>query len=260
MEDDAFLQIKPYVSWTGIDFLDIKALEKLLDTQFEDVDPVSTVKHKLYKLYLANKDLDIFLNNFLVLAKKTKLDDSYTLDFLYKKPSNEFKNFLVTKKKQINLNNLIKKLCSMDASIKIINQQKQSTLSTVNTFKPAIQQTTRFVQAQPTRFAAAAPTIVTTSFALSTLLFSTVSGTHAEPTDVSSAGKQGPLTTEKNEQKNKLDLCRYCGQPGHIAIDHKNSNTLLAKHCAAGIHKMTMVLSENTLSSSIVTLKDYLLD
>ena len=74
----------------------------------------------------------MFLNTFSVLVKKAKLDDSHTLDLLYEKLSDEFKNLLVTKKKQTNLDDLIKKLCSMDASIKIINQQKQST-STVNT-------------------------------------------------------------------------------------------------------------------------------
>ena len=234
------------------------------------MDPVGTAKHELYRLYQANKDLEVFLNTFLVLAKKAKLDDSHTLDLLYERLSDEFKNLLVTKKKQTNLDDLIKKLRSMDASMKIISQRKKPTSSPVNTHaaKPTTyQQTTRFVP-QPTRLAAAAPTTtVTTSLSLS----STATGTHAGPMDVSSAGKRGPLTTEEKERRNKLGLCQYCGQPGHIALDHRDHNTLQAKRRAAGIHKMTMALlsntiapsntiakSENTLSPSTVALGDLL--
>ena len=63
---------------------------------------------------------------------------------------------------------------------------------------------------------------------------------------------------EEKEQRNKLGLCQYCGQPGHIAIDYKDPNTLLAKRRAAGIHEMTMALSENTPSPSTVALRDLL--
>ena len=85
-------------------------MEDLLETRFGDVDPVGTAKHELYRLYQANKDLEVFLNTFLVLAKKAKLDDLQTLDLLYEKLSDEFKTLLVTKKKQTNLADLIKKL------------------------------------------------------------------------------------------------------------------------------------------------------
>ena len=121
LKGDAFIQIKPYVSRNGIDLSDIASLEELLETWFGEVNPVGTAKHKLYRLYQANKDLEVFLNTFLVLSKKAKLEEPQILDLLYKKLSDEFKNLLITKKKQSNLNDLIKKLCSMDASMKIIN-------------------------------------------------------------------------------------------------------------------------------------------
>ena len=262
LEGDVFLQIKLYVSRTGINLPDIAGLEELLETRFGDVDPVSTAKHELYRLYQANKDLEVFLNTFLVLAKKAKLDNLQTLDLLYEKLNDEFKILLVTKKKQTNLADLITKLQSMDASMKVISQQKRPTPSTVNTPKPANQPTTRFIQAQPTRFAAAAPTTVTTSSTLPTLLLSTSTGIHAGPMDVSSV-RQSPLTAEEKERRNKLGLCRYCGQPGHIAMDHKDPSTLQTKRRAAGIHKMTIALSlnntsENTPSSSTVPLGDLL--
>ena len=203
LEGDAFLQIEPFVSRNGINLQDITALEDLLETRFGDVDLVGTAKHELYRLYQANKDLEVFLNTFFVLAKKAKLDYSQTLDLLYEKLRDEFKNLLVTKKKQTNLADLIKKLRSMDSSLKIINQQKRPT-PTVNT-KPT-QQTTRFVS-QLTRFALAASAAVTTT--TSTLPF-TATGTHAGPMDVSSV-RRGPLSVEEKEWRNKLGLCQYCG-------------------------------------------------
>ena len=124
------------------------------------------------------------------------------------------------------------------------------------------QQTTRFVL-QATRFAFAAPVAVTT---MTSMLSSAATGTHAGPMDVSSV-RRGLLTTEEKERRNKLGLCRYCGQPGHIATDHNDPNTLRAKCCAAGIHKMTIALSntapsnstsENTPSPSTVALGDLL--
>ena len=258
LEGNAFIQIKPYVSRNGIDLSDIAGLEELLETQFGEVDPVGTAKHKLYRLYQANKDLEVFLNTFVVLTKKAKLEEPQILDLLYEKPSDEFKNLLVTKKKQTNLADLIKKLRSMDASMKIINQQKRAA-HVVNTPKS----TTRFVP-QTTRFAAAAlAAVTTTTFTLP----STATGTHAGLIDVLLV-RQGPLSAEEKERRNKLGLCRYCGQPGHIAMDYRDANTLLAKRRAAVIHEMTMALSLNTIallnalkntpSPSTVALRDLL--
>ena len=122
----------------GIDLLNIAVLKELLETWFGKVNLVGTAKHKLYRLYQANKDLKVFLNIFLMLFQKAKLEKPQILDLLYEKRSDKFKNFLVTKKKQINLTDLIKKLRSIDASLKIINQQEQSTSNAniVNTTKP----------------------------------------------------------------------------------------------------------------------------
>ena len=125
----------------------------------------------------------------------------------------------------------------MDASMKIISQKKRPTFSTVNTPKLTSQQTITFAP-QPMRFAVAAPPSTTTTTTSFMLLF-TATGTHARSMDVSSV-KQNPLTTKEKKSKNKLGLCRYCGHPGHIAIDYKNPNTLLAKRCAAGIYKIKM--------------------
>ena len=38
---------------------------EVLKTCFDKVDAVGTAKHKLYRLYQTNKDLELFLKNFL---------------------------------------------------------------------------------------------------------------------------------------------------------------------------------------------------
>ena len=188
LEGDAFTQVQLFVFCHGINLCDVATLEDLLEVWFEEVDSVGTAKHKIYQLYQANKDLEVFLNTFLVLAKKTKFDDNQTLDLLYEKFNNEFKNFFVTKKRQTNLDDLIKKLRGIDASMKIISQRKwpafstnskPSTFSTSNP-KPAYQQSS-----QP------APNAASSSIP------STASGTHARLTDVLDIGKKNPCQMKR---------------------------------------------------------------
>ena len=268
LEGDAFTQVEPFVSCYGIDLWDIAALEDLLEARFGEVDPVGTAKHEIYRLYQANKDLEVFLNTFLVLAKKAKLDDDQTLDLLYEKLSDEFKSLFVTKKRQTNLGNLIKKLRSMDASMKVIGQRKRPVANAANIVNNKSASTSSSKLSYPTYQQAsrlAPATTVSTSRLLSAVP-STASGTHAGPIDVSAAGKRGPLSEEEKECWNKLGLCRYYGQAGHIARDHSNPSTLLAKRRAARINKMTIAstapssiatpLSENVSSPSTVTLGD----
>ena len=76
LEGDAFAQIEPYVSAENIDFENINQFVEILNTCFGEVNPVGTAKHKLYQLYQTNKDLEVFLNTFLRLSKKAKIDDS----------------------------------------------------------------------------------------------------------------------------------------------------------------------------------------
>ena len=64
----------------------------------------------------------MFLNTFLQLSKKAKINDFQALDMLYKKLSDEFKDRLVTVKKIENLNNLILLLRNIDAKMKKISK------------------------------------------------------------------------------------------------------------------------------------------
>ena len=109
---------------------------------------------------------------------------------------------------------------------------------------------------QPTtRFAAIFFTTVITTI----LLFFTAIGIHLGPIDISYADKQEPLSEKKKKCRNKLSLCRYCGQPGYMAKNHNNASTLQAKRYAASIHEMTMALPlENMPFSSTITLGDLL--
>ena len=93
-----------------------------MKTYFDKINPVGMAKHELYQLYQTNKDMEVFLNTFLRLSKKAKIDDSQALDMLYEKLSDEFKDRLVTIRKARNLHNLILLLCDMDANIKKISK------------------------------------------------------------------------------------------------------------------------------------------
>ncbi len=53
--------------------------------------------------------------------------------------------------------------------------------------------------------------------------------------DMSNVIRQGPIWQEEKNRHNNLGLCRYCGEPGHIAIDNKNPALLATKKLAAGI-------------------------
>ena len=117
-----FTQIEPYISAENIDFENINQFIEVLKTRFGKVNPVGTAKYELYRFYQTNKDLEVFLNTFLRLSKKAKIDDSQAVDMLYKKLSDEFKDRLVTVRKTKNLNDPILLLRDIDANMKKISK------------------------------------------------------------------------------------------------------------------------------------------
>ena len=52
--------------------------------------------------------------------------------------------------------------------------------------------------------------------------------------DVSNVIRQGPILQEEKDRRNSLGLCRYCGKPENIAIDHRNPTLLATKRQAVG--------------------------
>ena len=64
----------------------------------------------------------MFLNTFLRLSKKAKINYSQVLDMLYKKLSDEFKDQLITVRKADKLNDLILSLCNIDTNMKKISK------------------------------------------------------------------------------------------------------------------------------------------
>ena len=63
---------------------------------------------------------------------------------------------------------------------------------------------------------------------------STATGTHPGLMNISNVIKQGLILQKEKDRYNNLDLCHYCGKPGHIAIDHRNPALLATKRKAAG--------------------------
>ena len=144
--------------------------------------------------------------------------------------------------------------------MKIISQRKCPTSNNANS-KPA----STFSTTSNTKTTYQKASQFTPTMSVTTSAPSTITGTHSGPMDLSSAGRQGPLLEQEKKRRNKLGLCKYCGQAGHIARDHSDLTTLLAKHRAAGINELTIYSapptpassSENALSPSTVALRDF---
>ena len=190
---------------------------------------MDTAKHELYRFYQTNKDLEVFLNTFLQLSKKAKIDDSQALDIMNKKLSDELKDQLVTVKKTENLNDLILLLRNMDASMKKISKQSQlrakpnasNFLATKPPFKSYNSASTKPFTAVGVAVASPVP--------------STATGTDPGPMDVSNVIRQRPILQEERDRSNSLGLYRYCGELGHIAIDYRNPALLVTKKQVADV-------------------------
>ena len=179
-----------------------------MKTRFGEVDPVGTAKHELYRLYQTNKNLEVFLNTFLRLSKKAKIDDFQALDMLYEKLSNEFKDRLVTVRKTKNLNDLILLLRDMDANMKKISKQSQLRVKPNASNFPATKPPFKSYNSAPTKpFTVVGVAIVSPTP-------STATGTHPGPMDVSNVIRQGPILQEEKDRRNNRGLCRYYAEPG----------------------------------------------
>ena len=228
LERNAFAQIEPYVLAGNINFENINQFVKVLKTRFGEVYPVGTAKHELYRLYQTNKDLEVFLNTFLRLSKKAKIDDSQALDMLYEKLSNKFKDRLVTVRKAENFNDLILLLRDMDDNMKKISKQSQLRV------KPNV--SNFLVTKPPFKSYNSAPIKPSTAVRVAVVspAPSTSTGTYPGPMDVFNVIRRGPISHEEKDRRNKLGLCRYCGESGHIVIDHRNPALLATRRQVAG--------------------------
>ena len=180
-----FAQIEPYFSDENIDFENINQFVEALKTHFGKLDLIGMVKHELYRLYQINKDLKLFLYTFFRLSKKAKIDNSQTLDTLYKKLSDEFKNRLIIVRKIENFNDLILLLHDIDAKIKKISKQSQLCVKPNASNFPVIKPPFKLYNSVPTK----PSTII--GIAVVFPVPNTAIGTYSGPIDVSNVIKQG---------------------------------------------------------------------
>ena len=260
LEGDAVGHVQPYVAknLSCVDLESCKSIINVLKLAYADVDPKGTACRAVIALYQTNKRFEHFWAEFHKLAQKAGIDSATTLEYLKDCFSNEIKDRLVNiDNTNIDLATFVKVVQGISTKLEILGKNRTNANSNTNrsttiNAKPTYQQAVRFAPVTP-------PTTITTN----TSLPSTATSTHTGPMDVSFAGKQEPLTAEEKEQRNKLGLCRYCGQPGHIAKDHNDASTLHAKPCAAGLMATGLTAGRSkldalgkALSSSIVALKD----
>ena len=170
----------------------------------------------------------MFLNTFLQLSKKAKIDDSQALDMVYKKLSDEFKDRLVTIRKAENLNDLILLLRDIDANMKKISKQSQLRVKPNASNFPVNKPPFKSYNSTFTKPSTAVRVAVVSSVPSTTI------GTYPGPIDVSNVIRQELILQEEKDRRNNLGLCHYCGEPGYIAIDHRNAALLATKRQAAG--------------------------
>lgn len=171
----------------------------------------------------------MFLNTFLLLSKKAKINNFQVLDILYKKLSNEFKDWLVIIRKVKNFNNLILLFCNINISIKKTNKHSHlhinPNISNVPTIKPL------FKSYNP---ASTKPsTVVEVAVVFS--VFSITTETYLGSLDIFNMIKQGLILQKEKDRCNNLGLCHYFGKSGYIDIDYKIFILLIIKKKAASI-------------------------
>ena len=170
----------------------------------------------------------MFLNTFLQLSKKAKIDDSQALDMLYEKFRDEFKNWLATIRKTKNLNDLILLDHNMNAKMKKISKLSQLRIKLNASTFPATKPPFNSYNSASTKPSTAV------GVAIVFPVPSTATETYPSPMDVSNMIKRGLILQEEKDKRNTPGLCCYYGKPGHIAIDHRNPALLTNKRQAIG--------------------------
>ena len=150
------------------------------------------------------------------LSKKAKIDDSQALDMLYEKLSDEFKHRLIIVRKAENLNNLILLLYNIDTNIKKISNQSQLRVKPNTSNFPPTKPSFKSYNSAPNE------PFTTIGVAVVSPAPSTATKTYPGPIDMSNVIKRGPILPKEKDRCNNVGLCRYCGEPRHIAINYKN--------------------------------------
>lgn len=211
---------------------------KILQISFGNVNPVNIAKHDFYKLRQTNKNLEVFLNSFLRLQNKACISNKQPIDHVYKKLSNEVRVHLVIFPTKTDLSALITFLQEIDSNLKILAKSfyinKNTATSPTSVSKP-LSKTLNSASAKP---------LTSVKVTVTARALSTSTRTHFDHIDVLTAIYKEPISQEEKKCHNRLGLCYYWSEPGHIAIYHKNPATLATKKQATGItnHLMALVL------------------
>lgn len=245
LDGDAFGHVQPYVAedMATVKLDGWKQIIEVLKSAYADADPRGTARRALIALHQTNKKFESFWAEFHRLSKTAGMNDETTLEYLKDRLSTEIKSQLINVDDTgMDLTTFVKKVQNISTNLDIFGG-KSNTNCTNQTFNTnGSKQWYKQTSSAPT-----VPTITSTVSSPSTR----ATGTHAGPMDLSFAGRRGLLTPKEKDRRNRLNLCRYCGQAGHIAKDHHDSIVLQAKRRAAGIHELA-ISSLNVSSPSIV--------
>lgn len=165
----------------------------------------------------------MFLNTFLQLSKRAKINNSHALTILYEKLNDEFKNRLAIVRKVKNLNNLILSLCNMNANMKRISKQSQLRIKLNASNVPAIKPLFKLYNLALIKpFTPVGVTVVSS-------VPRNATKTYPGLINVSNMIRQGLILQEEKDKRNSLGFCHCYGKSRYIAIDYKNPTLLTTK-------------------------------
>ncbi|MCJ1471206.1 hypothetical protein MMC07_009854 [Pseudocyphellaria aurata] len=209
LEGAAVGNIQPYVAKDRA-HVNLESWKKIIDIMrlaYGDANPKETTRQSLIALYQINKRWETFWSEFHPLGQQAGMESAMQLKYLKDRLSSKIKAQLVNVNyKKMELNKFVNVVQNIATNLKVLNKNPRTNSAQCTDAKASLSRTY------------SAPAILTVNTTVASIP-STASGTHAGPMDVLSV-RRGPLSVEEKEQRNWLNLCRYCGQPRHIARPH----------------------------------------
>ena len=196
LKDKALHIFAPFVSDTGVDIPDLGTFKLMLEQAFGDPDPRSTAIEKLSTIRQVNREVAIYIAEFMQYARDTEWDDATLRNMFERGLSEEIRDRLITVDTPKDYVEFITYIRVLDSKIQQHERHKRKHQTRTPTARAPSASTTT-------------PTMTETSRSTTT-----ATGTQAGPMDLSANRKK--LTREEIKRRMDLGLCRYCGEPGHF--------------------------------------------
>ena len=197
LKDEALHIFSPFVLDKGVNIPDLGNFKLMLEQAFGDPDPRSTAIEKLSTMRQANREVAIYIAEFMQYARDTEWDDATLRNMFERGLSEEIRDRLITVDPPKDYAEFITYIRVLDSKIQHHERHKRK-------HQPRAPTAARTPSA-------AAITLLTTETPRN---LTTATGTQSGPMDLSTNRKK--LSLEEIKRRMDLGLCRYCGEAGHF--------------------------------------------